>query len=225
MGKKQHAGTQHPARTTHHRERAVVVQGATSRVLTAVPRWLTAAGYRVVADPDANSVDAEVIVLCSPIGTGDALRMLEAARRLQPIAPVLALVDQRARISAEPLLTAGASFVMFLPADPPALVLRVAEMVRCSRDLREELHQGACDIDRQLVRTAAAARLAETWRLSRREREILPLAVIGEAHKDISSRLALSLRMVRWHADNIRHKSGCTTWAEIRVRWAREMGA
>jgi len=55
--------------------------------------------------------------------------------------------------------------------------------------------------------------------LTRREREVLRLIGEGESAKEIATRLGISPKTAQAHRDNLKHKLGLRTTADM-VRWA-----
>jgi DNA-binding NarL/FixJ family response regulator len=74
-----------------------------------------------------------------------------------------------------------------------------------------------------LERFANPSRAAATLHLSTREREILQLVAEGRAAKEIAFHLAISIKTVAFHRDNIKRKLGLRTTAEL-TKHAIEQG-
>jgi DNA-binding NarL/FixJ family response regulator len=74
-----------------------------------------------------------------------------------------------------------------------------------------------------LERFANPSRAAAALRLSAREREILQLIAEGRAAKEIAYHLAISIKTVAFHRDNLKRKLGLRSTAEL-TRHAIEQG-
>jgi len=62
---------------------------------------------------------------------------------------------------------------------------------------------------------AAGKRAESSFRLTDREREILQLVAEGRSSKEIASILHISVKTIAFHRDNIKHKLGLRTIAEL----------
>jgi DNA-binding NarL/FixJ family response regulator len=67
------------------------------------------------------------------------------------------------------------------------------------------------------------ARAAESLSLSAREREVLQLIAEGKLAKEIAFTLTVATRTVNFHRENIKHKLGLATTAEL-TKYAIEQG-
>jgi DNA-binding NarL/FixJ family response regulator len=67
------------------------------------------------------------------------------------------------------------------------------------------------------------AQAAESLRLSSREREVLQLVAEGKSTKEIAFLLTISARTVNFHRENIKHKLGLNSTAEL-TKYALEQG-
>jgi DNA-binding NarL/FixJ family response regulator len=67
----------------------------------------------------------------------------------------------------------------------------------------------------KLERIDNPSRAAATLRLTTREREVLQLLAEGRANKEISFLLTISIKTVAFHRENIKHKLGLRTTAEL----------
>jgi DNA-binding NarL/FixJ family response regulator len=74
-----------------------------------------------------------------------------------------------------------------------------------------------------LERFADPSRAAAALRLSTREREILQLIAEGRAAKEIAFHLAISIKTVAFHRDNLKRKLGLRSTAEL-TKHAIEQG-
>jgi DNA-binding NarL/FixJ family response regulator len=74
-----------------------------------------------------------------------------------------------------------------------------------------------------LERFADPSRAAAALRLSTREREILQLIAEGRAAKEIAYHLAISIKTVAFHRDNLKRKLGLRSTAEL-TKHAIEQG-
>ncbi len=74
-----------------------------------------------------------------------------------------------------------------------------------------------------LERFADPSRAVATLRLSTREREILQLIAEGRAAKEIAYHLAISIKTVAFHRDNLKRKLGLRSTAEL-TKHAIEQG-
>lgn len=61
------------------------------------------------------------------------------------------------------------------------------------------------------------ARMAEAWRLTKREAEVLDLLVQAYTNKDIGVRLGIADSTVEIHVSRVIHKSKCASRAEVIV--------
>ncbi len=59
------------------------------------------------------------------------------------------------------------------------------------------------------------ARASARWRLTPRQREVLTCLALGDANKDIASRLEMGLRTVEQHVDEIRQRAGADSRARL----------
>ena len=85
-----------------------------------------------------------------------------------------------------------------------------------ARELRESLRVALRESERRDLqdeeRRAAQARLSQ---LTQREREVMHLAIQGQANKEIARHLGISHRTVEIHRSRIRDKTGASTLLEL----------
>lgn len=136
------------------------------------------------------------------------LNGLEVAARLAELAPevrtlILSAYDDEEYVTEA--LQRGASGYLLKSAPGGELASAVRSVVAGTTVLHES-------VSRQLLerRRPAGAR----WRLSSRELEILQLIAQGRHNKEIARRLAISLRTVETHLNNVFSKMGVSSRTE-----------
>jgi FixJ family two-component response regulator len=135
-----------------------------------------------------------------PAASGLALQA-ELARRLirSPVVFVVSRLEPRRIVEA---LKGGAFDVLTKPVDPAAFVQCIERAVAQSARLS----------DAEVRHAAMRARLSE---LTRRETEVLELAVTGLMNKEIARQLGISHRTVEVHRRQILRKTGASSLLEI----------
>lgn len=88
--------------------------------------------------------------------------------------------------------------------DIASLAMRVAALEEQLRLMREPLFK-------------RVARMAEAWKLTKREAEVLELIVQAYTNKDIANRFKLAIGTVEIHVSRVIHKSKCASRAEVIV--------
>lgn len=178
-----------------------------SAVRDSLAMLLEAAGYSVEAFSDSISfldagtgTDCVILDVNMPGMDGPALQeeMLKRAMRL----PILFLSGQGTIPITVRTIKAGAIDFLTKPVDGAVLIGRVEEAMLAGAAM-----QAKADEERTVAEKLAG--------LTRREREIMTMAVEGLTSKEIAQRLAISYRTVEIHRAHIMGKTGAANLMEL----------
>jgi DNA-binding NarL/FixJ family response regulator len=204
-----------------------------TRVLLADDHPLTLEGMRAFLEPHFESVGTVT----------DGRALVDAALRLKPdliildiTMPLLNGIDAALHIRKhlpdvkllfvtmhvnpaylEAALNAGGTGYVLKSAAPEELLGAIKSV------LNGRIYVTPSLSSEHLERFADPSRAAAALRLSTREREILQLIAEGRAAKEIAYRLAISIKTVAFHRDNLKRKLGLRSTAEL-TKHAIEQG-
>lgn len=125
----------------------------------------------------------------------------ELKRRGLPL-PVIFLTGKGTIPLTVRVMRAGAIDFLTKPVEGSMLLARV----------KEALEKGSWQLKRALVTQSSASRLEK---LTRREREVMALAVAGHTSKEIARRLGISYRTVEIHRAHVMQKTGASNLLEL----------
>lgn len=124
--------------------------------------------------------------------------------------PVVFVTSRRDVVTTVRAMKAGAIDFLIKPASTPAVIGAI---------------QCALDRSRRALTEEATARAVRNRYilLTRREREVMALVVVGKLNKQIAAELGTSEITVKVHRSNMKHKMGADSLAEL-VRMAAQLG-
>lgn len=170
---------------------------------------LTHAGYRVQTSADAQSFlkshrpeDAGCLVVDVHMPGMNGLEMLARLAAMGSKLPAIVITGQGDIVMAVEAMRAGAVDFIEKPVDPSALLASIGRALR----------QVASPRERSAAQAAAAMRIAG---LTKREREVLDLVVVGHLNKEIAARLNINQRTVETHRAAVMKKMGAASLSEL----------
>lgn len=178
-------------------------------VRDALAMLLEAAGYAVATFPAAS----DFLDTCTPSTQGciildvDMPEMdgptlqVELIRRGLRL-PVIFLTGKGTIPVTVRAMKAGAIDFLTKPVEGSMLLARV----------KEALEKGSWQLKRALANQSSSSRLEK---LTKREREVMVLAVAGHTSKEIAQRLGISYRTVEIHRAHVMQKTGATNLLEL----------
>jgi two-component system, NarL family, response regulator NreC len=165
----------------------------------------------------ARALKPEVILLDIGLPDRTGLEVLPQLRHENPDTKVLILSMQAEPRYVSEAFAAGASGYVLKEAADTEVIAGIRQVAAGARYVNPEL--GA-----RLVNAAAdAARLAESERLSEREREVLRPLALGYTNQEVAKLLFISVRTAESHRAHIMKKLGFQTRAEL-VAYVLERG-
>jgi two-component system, chemotaxis family, CheB/CheR fusion protein len=175
----------------------------------AMRELLANAGYRVKTNADAqaflNSHRAEdegclIVDVRMPGMNGLEMlaRLAIAGNRL----PAIVITGKGDIAMAVQAMRAGAADFIEKPVNPETLLAAVDRVLR----------NAASPAQRSAMRAAAAMRIAS---LTKREREVMGLVVLGYLNKEIAARLGINQRTVEVHRAAVMKKTGASSLSEL----------
>jgi DNA-binding NarL/FixJ family response regulator len=205
-----------------------------ARILLADDHWLTLAGIRTVLEPNYEVTGAvtdgralvESALRTKPdlIVTDIAMPLLngiDAATQIKKQVPTVKVIFLTMHVNSAYLhaaLAAGATGYVLKSAVGDEL-LEAVEAVLAGRTYVTSALSGSPNQDP----LASLPPRQASPRLSPRERETLKMIAEGKASKEIAHILNISIKTVNFHRENLRHKLGVRTTAEL-TRHAIEQG-
>lgn len=178
-------------------------------VRDALAMLLEAAGYAVATFPAAS----EFLDTCTPSTQGciildvDMPKMdgptlqVELIRRSLRL-PVIFLSGKGTIPVTVRAMKAGAIDFLTKPVEGSMLLARV----------KEALEKGSWQLKRALANQSGSSQLEK---LTRREREVMVMAVVGHTSKEIAQRLGISYRTVEIHRAHVMQKTGAANLLEL----------
>jgi DNA-binding NarL/FixJ family response regulator len=138
--------------------------------------------------------------------------------RLLPVIFLTARTNTEERIRGYQL---GCDFYLAKPFD----IKELAAMIRNLLERRSQLIQAELSRDQAILKTGEADGTTQvavnTWKLTRRERQVLELLTHGHSNADIGEQLHLSPRTIEKYVSNLLRKTLTNNRAEL-VRFAME---
>ena len=138
--------------------------------------------------------------------------------RLLPVIFLTARTNTEERIRGYQL---GCDFYLAKPFD----IKELAAMIRNLLERRSQLIQAELSRDQAILKTGEADGTTQvavnTWKLTRRERQVLELLTHGHSNADIGEHLHLSPRTIEKYVSNLLRKTLTNNRAEL-VRFAME---
>ncbi len=178
-------------------------------VLDAPAMLLEAAGYAVATFPAAsdfldtctpNTQGCIILDVDMPDMDGPTLQVELIRRGLR--LPVIFLTGKGTIPVTVRAMKAGAIDFLTKPVEGSMLLARV----------KEALEKGSWQLKRALANRSSSSQLEK---LTRREREVMVLAVAGHTSKEIAQRLGISYRTVEIHRAHIMQKTGAANLLEL----------
>jgi two-component system CheB/CheR fusion protein len=170
---------------------------------------LSSAGYRVKTSADAQDLlnshrpeDKACIIADVRMPGMNGLEMLARLVVAGSQLPAIVITGQGHVATAVQAMRAGATAFIEKPINPEALLVSVDRVLRST----------AGPTQRSALRTAAALRIAS---LTKRQREVMDLVVVGYLNKEIAARLGISQRTVEVHRAAVMKKTAASSLSDL----------
>ncbi|MHB1808802.1 MAG: response regulator transcription factor [Solirubrobacteraceae bacterium] len=153
----------------------------------------------------------DVILVDVRLGDEDGIALCEQAVQLDSSVSILVFSAYGTPSMLVRALNSGAAGFILKDADIPAVFDAIRHVHRCGSYIDPRLAGGALRVGRR----------SEASVLTKRELEILALAVNGSTNREIAESLVLSQHTIKYHIENIKFKLGARRRSDL-VRLAVE---
>jgi DNA-binding NarL/FixJ family response regulator len=188
----------------------------------------------VCGEADSIAAAEGKIAACQPqlmvtelrLGTGDSLKLVKQLKAENPALRILVYSALDEAIFAERVMRAGANGYVMKRAPKEKLLAAIHDIVKGGIYVSREVALSGFRKSLQQRSKNNHSRLAHALEnLSNREIHIFQLVGSGLGTRQIAQSLGLSVKTVESHRENIKHKLGLSSGAQLRDRAARWVAA